>query len=253
MNRINSIVSRRSKCNLFADFLIEKIGLEKNSIIHVTDNNNFFVINGITESSDLLGIYDLKDEFNKKYEEILDSKITHTFDLIQYGMDLSPKTKYKGVYYITSDNVSYHYSLMDKFKISGDSYFHNGITTYEDVESDFSPICSEFPHGYSYDQGRILYYYGKLISYNIAFKVLGTKLELNLLKDTNEEGEFIESVYLDDIYGDDKLKSYLLDTFDFNYNKIREEIKKVDLSFEITNPLDDYEFLKTKIKTDLYI
>jgi hypothetical protein len=83
--------------------------------------------------------------------------------------------------------------------------------------------------------------------------VLGTKLELNLLKDANEEGEFIESVYLDDIYGDDKLKSYLLDTFDFNYNKIREEIKKVDLSFEITNPLDDYKFLKTKIKTDLYI
>jgi hypothetical protein len=69
----------------------------------------------------------------------------------------------------------------------------------------------------------------------------------------NDEGEFLESVYLDDNYGDDRLKSYLLDTFDFNYNKIREEIKKVDLSFEITNPLDDYEFLKTKIKTDLYI
>lgn len=253
MNRINSIVSRRSKCNLFADFLIEKLGLEANSIIHVTDNNNFFVINGITESSDLLGIYDLKDEFNKKYENVFDSRITHTFDLIQYGMDLSPKPKHKSVYHITSDNVSYHHSLIDSFKMSGDSYYHNGITTYKEVESDFSPVCSEFPHGYSLDQGRVLYYYGKLISYNIAFKVLGTKLELNLLKESNEDGEFLESVYLDDNYGDDKLKSYLLDTFDFNYNKIREEIKKVDLSLEITNPLNDFEFLKHKVKSDPYI
>jgi hypothetical protein len=253
MNRINSIVSRRSKCNLFADFLIEKLGLEINSIIHVTDNNNFFVINGITESSDLLGIYDLKDEFNKKYEDILASPITHTFDLIQYGMELTPKTKHKSVYHITSDNVSYHHNLIDNFKISGDSFFNNGVTSYLDTESDFSPVCSEFPHGYSYDQGRILYYYGKLISYNLSFKVLGSKLELNLLKDSNEDGEFIESVYLDDNFSDDKLKSYLLDTFDFNYNKIREEIKKVDLSLEITNPLNDYEFLKTKVKADPYI
>jgi hypothetical protein len=253
MNRINSIVSRRSKCNLFADFLIGKLGLEINSIIHVTDNNNFFVINGITESSDLLGIYDLKDEFNKKYEDILASPITHTFDLIQYGMELKPKIKHKSVYHITSDNVSYHHNLIDNFKISGDCFFNNGVTSYLDTESDFSPVCSEFPHGYSYDQGRILYYYGKLISYNLSFKVLGSKLELNLLKDFNEDGEFIESVYLDDNYSDDKLKSYLLDTFDFNYNKIREEIKKVDLSLEITNPLDDYEFLKTKVKADPYI
>lgn len=253
MNRINSIVRRRSKCNLFGDYLIEKLGLDINSIIHVTDNNNFFVINGITESNELLGIYDLKDEFNKKYKDFFESPITHTFDLIQYGMDLSPKTKHKGLYYLTSDNVSYHYTLMDQFSVSGDSFNHNGITTYKDVESDFSPVCSEFPHGYSYDQGRILHYYGKSIAYNITFKVLGTKLELNLLREPNEDGEFIESVFLDDSFSDDKLKSYLLDTFDFNYNKVREEIKKVDLSLEITNPLEDYEFLKNKIKIDPYI
>lgn len=253
MNRINSIVSRRSKCNLFADFLIEKLGLETNSIIHVTDNNNFFVINGITENNEFLGIHSLKDEFNEKYKDILVSPITHTFDLIQYGMELLPKKNQKILYYITSDNVKYHYSLIDGFKLSGDSYYYNGVTTSEDIEQDFSPIYSEFPHGYSYDQGRILYYYGKLISYNIAFKVLGTKLELNILTKPNEEGEFLESVYLDDNFEDDKLKSYLSDTFDFNYSKIRDEIKKVDLSLEITNPLEDYEFLKIKIKSDPYI
>ena len=80
--------------------------------------------------------------------------------------------------------------------------------------------------------------------------------ELNIKKTENkpnEEGEFLESVYLDDNFEDDKLKSYLSDTFDFNYSKIRDEIKKVDLSLEITNPLEDYEFLKIKIKSDPYI
>lgn len=253
MNRINSIVGRRAKCNLFADFLMNKLGIESNSIIHVTDNNNFFVINGITESKEFLGIHELKDEFNKQYKDVLGQPISNTFDLIQYGMDLTPKVKHKGLYYITSDNVGYHYSLLDNFELTGNTHYHNGLTTYEEVESEYCPIHSEFPHGYSLEQGRLLYYYGKFISYNIAFKVLGTKLELNILNQHNDEGEFLESVYLDSNYEDDKLKSYILDTFDFNYTKLREEIKKVDLSLEVTNPLDDFEFLKRKIKSDPYV
>ena len=64
--RLNLPKSRRSICNLFADFLLTKIGLDSKTIIQVTDCNNFLVVNGMTESEDLLGIFTLKDEFNEK-------------------------------------------------------------------------------------------------------------------------------------------------------------------------------------------
>jgi hypothetical protein len=44
------------------------------------------------------------------------------------------------------------------------------------------------------------------------------------------------------------LESAILDVFDFNMNWLETEIKKVDWSTEITNPLEDYNFLKKKIK-----
>jgi hypothetical protein len=69
---------------------------------------------------------------------------------------------------------------------------------------------------------------------------------------TKNEEEF--SVY-DSFFGiyDDVLKSAILDMFDFDMMWIKNEIKKVDWSLEITNPLEDYEFLKVKLKDFLII
>jgi hypothetical protein len=47
---------------------------------------------------------------------------------------------------------------------------------------------------------------------------------------------------------DNTLTSAILDVFDFNMSWLETEIKKVDWSIEITNPLEDYDFLKKKIK-----
>jgi hypothetical protein len=43
------------------------------------------------------------------------------------------------------------------------------------------------------------------------------------------------------------LTSAILDVFDFDMSWLETEIKKVDWSVEITNPLEDYDFLKRKI------
>jgi hypothetical protein len=48
------------------------------------------------------------------------------------------------------------------------------------------------------------------------------------------------------------LKSAILDVFDFDMSWILLEIKKVDMSVELTNPLDDYHFIK-KINRDFVI
>jgi hypothetical protein len=47
---------------------------------------------------------------------------------------------------------------------------------------------------------------------------------------------------------DEVLKSAILDVFDFDMSWLENEIKKVDWYTEITNPLDEYDFLKKKIK-----
>jgi hypothetical protein len=47
---------------------------------------------------------------------------------------------------------------------------------------------------------------------------------------------------------DTVLTSAILDVFDFNMSWLEQDIKKVDWSIEITNPLQDYDFLKKRIK-----
>jgi hypothetical protein len=44
------------------------------------------------------------------------------------------------------------------------------------------------------------------------------------------------------------LTSAILDMFDFNMSWLEKDIKKVDWFIEITNPLEDYDFLKKRIK-----
>jgi hypothetical protein len=48
---------------------------------------------------------------------------------------------------------------------------------------------------------------------------------------------------------DEKLKSAILDIFDFDYTVLSNEMKKVDWSFELTDPLYEFECLK-KLKKD---
>jgi hypothetical protein len=250
--RLNLPKSRRSICNLFAEFLLNKIGLDSKTIIQVTDCNNFFVVNGMTESEDILGVFSLKDEFNEKYKDLIETPITHTFDLIKYGVKVSERDTLQFTYYTTSDNVSYHYSQLDNYTINNSGSYFDGLRSHDEIENNYLSVSSEFPYGYSLNQGRLLYYYGKHIAYNFTNSITEPKISLTLTSSHSEEDKLI-SVYGDNPYPDEKLKSYLLDMFDFNYEKLNEEIKKVDLSLEITNPLEDFECLKKKIKLDLFI
>lgn len=246
---LKSPVSKLSLVNLFADFILNKIPKEEESIIQVVDCFNFYVIKGKTTHKEPLNIGELRDEFIVQFEELIgDRKLTHTIDLIEYDSKLAPVTSLTFPYH-RSKNCSYTNSQIKSFETN------SSISTSYDYNFHLKPITednnliflSEFPHGYSLKQGRLLYYYGKHIFYNIptTYPVSSLVFELSTKKDDSNEQIFSVS---NTNQPDEVLKSAILDVFDFDMSWLENEIKKVDWYTEITNPLDEYDFLKKKIK-----
>jgi hypothetical protein len=232
--------------NLLADFILKKIPDNEKSIFQVADCQNFFIIKGKTTCKETIDLQKVLEEFVEKFSNLIDNrKITHSIDLIEYGVKLKEVENISFTYH-NSKNCSYHYSQIDKFEKKVSSY------DYQDFCKEvFDNLIntSSFPHGYSLDQGRLLYYFGKYVVYNIPSNYPITSVTLNL---TRNEEEF--SVY-DNFFGitDDVLTSAILDMFDFDMKWLETQIKKVDWSIEITNPLEDYDFLKVKLKDFIII
>ena len=245
---LNSPISRLSLVNLFADFILNQIPKEEESIIQVVDCFNFYVIKGKTTYNEPLNIGKLKDEFIIKFEELIGNiKLTHTIDLIEYDSKLKPSNSLTFAYH-NSENCSYNNSQIKSYKdddtVSYDyQYFLKPI-----LENKNLIFCSEFPHGYSLNQGRLLYYYGKHIFYNIpsSYPVSTLVFEMSTKKDESGEQIFLAKNKLNEV--DNVLTSAILDVFDFNMSWLETDIKKVDWFIEITNPLEDYDFLKKRIK-----
>ena len=145
-------------------------------------------------------------------------------------------------------NCSYHHKQLESFN-NDDSNSYDFDLYVKTINEDKSLIfCSEFPHGYSLNQGRLLYYYGKHIFYNIPKSYPVSSLIFELTTKKNKDDEQVLSVITPTFENDSILESAILDVFDFDMNWLETEIKKVDWSIEITNPLEDYDFLKKKIK-----
>ena len=244
--------SRVFMINLFADFIISQIPYDEQSIIKVVDCNNFILVKGKTTSKTLINLSELSNQFSQKYSKYLNNiKITHTLDLIEYDQDLSPKENITFTYHNT-DNCSYNNKQIEYYQnqnVSCDyTYFIN------EVNDDSLIISSEFPHGYSLGQGRLLYYYGKHIFYNIPpnYPVKTLTFNLSTLKD--EDNTPVFSVYNNSIESEDIIvESWVKDNFNFDMSWLNSEIKKVDWSIELTNPLSDYDFLKKRNKDFILI
>lgn len=230
--------------NLFSDFLLTKIPYTEESIFSVVDCNNFVIIKGKTTYKEILDISSITKEFNEKYEP--SKPISHTIDLIEYDSKLS---KIKNLEFILhrSENCSYHKNQIEKFLLSESSVDYKCFPLK--LTDDELVITSEFPHGYSLNQGRLIYLYGKHIFYNIPNNYTDSSFIFNLSLDKNEENENIISIFnLEKNSYDERLKSAILDVFDFDMSSISSKIKKVDWSIELTNPLEEYSFIKKKNK-----
>ena len=224
--------------------------METSTVIEVTDCNNFVVVNGLTDCKDYLDLNSVISEFNKKYEKILEKPITHTFDFIDYRSSVSPIGKTSNKYYLTSDNTKYHYSLIDSHRENPEkNYVFNGIKTTEFIEKDFLSSKSQFPHGYSLNQGRLLYYYGKLISYNLSGISLCVVLDMELSTEKNNDDSYL-NLKCDMDLSSEKISSYIQDHFDFNYDKLKLKLLEEDLSVEILDPVNELECIKENISPD---
>jgi hypothetical protein len=241
---LKKIDSRIFAVNLFADFILSKIPSSENSIITVSDCKNFIVIKGITSYKDILDINSIATEFNDKYNPKF--PISHTIDLIEYNKKLSEVTELSFTLH-KSENCSYHKSQIKEFLSHEKSYSFEYLPM--EITDDLLITTSEFPHGYSLSQGRLIYYYGKHIFYSIPTNYPVSTISLKLSATKNEENENIISVYNPHKEMEDEvLKSAILDVFDFDMSWLSTEIKKVDWSIELTNPLEEYSFIKKRNK-----
>lgn len=240
--------SRVYTVNLFADFILSKIPHEEETIITVADCKNFMVVKGKTTHKEILDLFSLCHEFNEKYNPTY--PISHTIDLIEYDSKMSEQSKLTFTLH-KSDNCSYHESQINLFSKGEVSYDFEYLPI--EINDDLLITTSEFPHGYSLGQGRLLYLYGKHIFYSIPSNYPISSLTFSLSTEKNEDNENIISVVNSNTQKeDDVLKSAILDVFDFNTSLLQSEIKKVDWSIELTNPLEEYSFIK-KINKDFII
>jgi hypothetical protein len=237
--------------NLFADFILSKIPHNEETIIKVVDCTNFFIIKGKTSYNQVLDLTVILDEFLKKYEDHLGKvKLSHTVDLLEYDVKMNIPNDFEFVYH-NAINCSYHHKQIESYENKKSSYDYNQIVT--EITDDDMVSVSEFPHGYSLGQGRLHYYYGKHIFYSIPTNYPVNTLIFNMSKSKTEDGEPIFSVRSSISTSiDTTLTSAILDVFDFDMSWLEKEIKKVDWSLELLNPLDEYDFIK-KINKNLVI
>jgi hypothetical protein len=202
--------------NLFAEFILSKIDEKYNSKIEVCSCVNFTIVKGETESEEILSIQKISEEFSEKYK---DHKIKNTIDLLEYKSKLDSTFEYKFIFYKESfpekNNINY-------FKLSS------------------------APFGYSWNEGKSLYFYFKHITNLIPTSYPYTWINYNvLISETGKVDFTIQDDYINN--QDDVLKSAILDAFEFNISEFLVDAKKMDLEQIILNPNYDEPILKKSV------
>jgi hypothetical protein len=251
--------SKKGIVNLFSDYILQKIDRSLNSIIQITDLNNFFIINGITESQVLLDISKIKDEFISEYSGLLKdsgySENINTMDLIQYGKSfIEGDNRNLWTTFYNSTRPIYHTDVMsanlsDKQIHSID--YSNGLVYEMDYTSvtptskfTISPIqmTSEFPHGYSLSMGRTLYYYSEYITNQIISPSMANQIDILLTNKVNNGEQVIEFKF-DSLISEKKIKSMVLDIFDFDFEGFNKKLESYDLCDDIKKPTESKPWL----------
>lgn len=241
---LKSSKSRISQLNLFADYILNQIPKTEKSLIKIVDCVNFIIIKGKTSHKELLDFTKIKIDFCEKFQINSDggSNFHHTIDLMEYDEPLESVTSLTHNFF-NSQNCSYNNKQIESFKQNPDvSYEYCSVVS--EINDNDLVLCSEFPHGHSLDMGRLLYYYGKKITYSIPSTYPFSSL-LMTITDRDHEEKF--KVYdVDTKSEDESLRSAILDVFDFNFSDLNKKLKDVEFYDEILNPLSDYSFLKER-------
>ena len=206
--------TRRYFVNLFADYILSKFDKSENTIIQVTDCENFVVVNGQTNSSKLVDMNELKVEFAEKFKDLMGSlkiESINLIDIIKYEQEIPEFPR----------------GWMDVNK----SLY---IEEYEPISE--ITINSEFPYGHSLGCGRGMYYYSHYI-FNHMYSLLGVnKLYFKYSNKLDENEDYKIKVISDSRLSNDLIENLVLDVFDMDLTEFKEKLSNYQFFNDILDP-----------------
>lgn len=213
--------TRRYFVNLFADYILSKFNKSENTIIQVTDCENFVVVNGQTISSNVLNLNELKIEFiesNKELFKSLNKESLNIIDIIKYEQEITDFPRA----WITVNKSLYVKELDPISEIN---------------------ISSEFPYGHSLGCGRGILYYSHYI-FNQMYSLLGIdKLYFHYSSDLNEDEDYKIKVICDSQIPKKLIESLILDCFDMDLTEFKERMSNYDFTKDVTDQTLDKPYL----------
>jgi len=213
--------TRRYFVNLFADYILSKFDKSENTIIQVTDFENFVVVNGQTTSSNVLEMLELKSEFiesNKELFNSLDKKDLNVIDIIKYDQEITDLKR---------------------------GWINVNKSLYVDQRDPISEIniSSEFPYGHSLGCGRGMFYYSHYI-FNHMYSLLGVdKLYFHYSSELDKNEDYDIKVVSDSRYSKSQITNLVLDVFDMDLTEFKERLSNYNFTEDITNPSLDKPYL----------
>lgn len=240
--------------NLFADYIVTKIGDNIRTIIEVTDCNSFFVINGVTESMNVLVMDDVINDFKKDYSDIIGDKKINVIDVIKYDTPIDINQDRWFTFY-DSDRILYHNKTIDKLSLlsnenvnyidgSGPNYENYSSFLFEDIFS-FGKlvVSSEFPHGYSKNVERDKLYYCEYVCNHLFNEIFTKKIDIKFSSILNNDEDLNIDIKTKGLYSNDDVKSMILDVFDFDLTKFKSVIDDYNIMDDLLKPLDKKPWL----------
>lgn len=237
---LSGVGTRNLLVNLFSEFILSKFPKDSKSIIEIADCENFLVIKGMTNYSEVLDISKVIDEFISKYSEYINKDKFHSIDLIEYDkkmkdIDFEEFELHNSINpFYTSKQIDF-YNEDNKKSFDYDGYVINNSFI----------ITNSYPNTISLNYGKELLYYAKHIMYNIPSNYYVNSLRFKIYKDNIE------------IYNENErdftLESAILDVFNFDMSWLKKELESVDFCQSLINPILEFEFVKNKVSDFIII
>jgi hypothetical protein len=206
--------TRRYFVNLFADYILSKFDKSENTIIQITDFENFVVVNGQSTSKNVLELSELKTEFielNKELFNSLEKVDLSVIDIIKYDQEIADLKR---------------------------GWMNVNKSLYIEEHDPISEIniSSEFPYGHSLGCGRGMYYYSHYI-FNHMYSLLGVdKLYFHYSSELNEDEDYKIKVISESKYSKNQIINLVLDVFDMDLTEFKERLSNYNFLDDILDP-----------------
>lgn len=233
--------SKEGFINLFADEILKQFGLDTHTIINVINVDNFIIIKGITDSKKIIDIHEFKLKYHEENKDYLNSigiQSLNTIELIEYKESIQPKD-YLWFKYYKSDRPVFSQKQItysgEYISIDQSNFLEVLGNNTTDVEpQNYLYTSSEFPYGYSLPMGRLLMYYGEMIYYNTKSSFPSDNVAFKITTKKHSDDFAIEfSGSTSPTKTNEKMKSSILDLFDFDLENFRKVLDGYDVQDDI--------------------